>query len=83
MIISRNICLIWHFDGKRYLGGWQTDFLDEGAKHGLGLEWHPKHYVYYGEFARNKREGLGAYKDRNNAVYLGNWSKGRQYEGEP
>lgn len=24
MMVSRNICLIWHFDGRRYLGGWQS-----------------------------------------------------------
>lgn len=39
MLIARNICMIWHFDGRRYLGGWQTEYLDEGSKHGLGLEW--------------------------------------------
>jgi hypothetical protein len=54
--------------------------LDEGAKHGLGLEWEPKNYVYYGEFAKNRREGLGAFKDRNNSVYVGYWKKGKKYE---
>ena len=39
MLIARNVCMIWHFDGRRYLGGWQSEYLDEGFKHGLGLEW--------------------------------------------
>ncbi len=31
--------MMWHFSGKRYLGGWQYDYLDEGSRNGLGLEW--------------------------------------------
>lgn len=37
MMLSRNICILWHYDGKVYLGGWQVKYLDEGFKHGLGL----------------------------------------------
>lgn len=78
MIVARNICLIWHFDGKRYLGGWQSEYLDEGFKHGLGLEWEPKKYVYYGEFVKNKKHGLGIYKDRNEISYVGYWKNGKK-----
>lgn len=37
VMISRNICILWHYNGKVYLGGWQVQYLDEGVKHGLGL----------------------------------------------
>lgn len=41
LISSKNICIMWQSDGKVYLGGWQIKYLDEGVKHGLGLEWVP------------------------------------------
>lgn len=47
-MVAKNICLLWHYDGKVYLGGWHIQYLDEGVKHGLGLEWVPNKYVYYG-----------------------------------
>ena len=62
MILTGSIGIIWHYNGKVYLGGWKHQILDEGAKHGLGLEWAPKKYVYYGEFNKNKREGVGIMK---------------------
>lgn len=55
MMLSKNICILWHYDGKVYLGGWQTKYLDEGFKHGLGLEWVPHKHVYYGEFCEGKK----------------------------
>lgn len=36
-MVSKNICLLWHFEGKVYLGGWQAQYLDEGSKNGVGL----------------------------------------------
>lgn len=80
MLIARNVCMIWHFDGRRYLGGWQSDYLDEGFKHGLGLEWEPRKYVYYGEYVKNKRHGLGLYKDKDGLNCIGYWQKGRRCE---
>lgn len=61
-MVSRNICILWHYGGKVYLGGWQVQYLDEGVKHGLGLEWVPNKYVYYGEYCESKKEGLGIMK---------------------
>lgn len=55
MMLSKNICILWHYDGKVYLGSWQTKYLDEGFKHGLGLEWVPHKHVYYGEFCEGKK----------------------------
>lgn len=72
--------MIWHFDGRRYLGGWQSEYLDEGVKHGLGLEWEPKKYVYYGQFMRGKKHGLGIYKNKNEDNYVGYWSKGQRLD---
>ncbi len=48
-----------YFSGHIYLGGW-TD-----CKNGLGLEWFPKRFVYYGQYRDNKREGYGILKDQN------------------
>lgn len=48
MILMNSLSLIWHFTGKVYLGGWKNQYLDEGCKNGLGLEWWPNKYVYYG-----------------------------------
>ena len=48
VIIAGSTAIVWHFNGKVYLGGWKYQMLDEGAKHGLGLEWSPQKYVYYG-----------------------------------
>ena len=73
----RNIGMVWSFEGRRYLGGWQSEYLDEGFKHGVGLEWEPRKYVYYGKFARNRREGLGVLKDSSEDVSVGYWRKGR------
>ena len=28
LIVTKNICLLWHYDGKVYLGGWQVQYLD-------------------------------------------------------
>lgn len=77
LVVARSVCLIWHFDGRRYLGGWQTEYLDEGCKHGLGLDWTPNRHVYYGEFQKNRREGLGAFKDRSQQPFIGYWKNGR------
>ncbi len=54
---------MWHYSGKIYLGGWEHQVLDQGCKQGVGLEWLPHLYVYYGQFNRNKREGVGILKN--------------------
>ncbi len=76
-MLSKNICLLWHYDGKVYLGAWAIKYLDEGCKMGLGLEWMPNRYVYYGQFVDNKRNGLGVMKD-NQEVYIGEWRMGEK-----
>lgn len=48
LITSNNIGIVWHYSGKVYFGGWKYEMLDEGCRHGLGLEWVPKKHVYYG-----------------------------------
>ena len=45
-------------------------------RHGVGLEWSPQDYVYYGQYHNNSREGLGVVKKNNMEVYVGNWSRG-------
>ena len=73
MVVTGSLAVIWHFSGKVYFGGWQYHILDEGSKSGLGLEWCPNKYVYYGEFVRNKREGVGILKDSSNRIMAGVW----------
>jgi hypothetical protein len=53
------IAILSYFSGHVYFGGWVS-----GAKHGLGFEWLPGKFVYYGEYSRNKREGYGVFKNR-------------------
>jgi len=48
LIVANYVAVIWHYTGKVYLGGWKYDMLDDGHKNGLGLEWSPKKFVYYG-----------------------------------
>lgn len=28
LMVAKNVCLLWHYDGKVYLGGWQIQYLD-------------------------------------------------------
>lgn len=48
LMLNKHICVFYRYNLKVYLGGWQSEYLDEGVKHGLGLEWVPNKYVYYG-----------------------------------
>lgn len=41
IVACDHIGMIWHYSGKVYLGGWKNVYLDEGVRHGLGLEWKP------------------------------------------
>lgn len=70
IMVAKSVSIIYHYSSKIYLGSWQTIYLDEGVRHGLGLEWVPNKYVYYGEYVNNKREGLGIYKE-SNTTYIG------------
>lgn len=73
VVIAGATAIVWHFSGKVYLGGWKHQMLDEGAKHGLGLEWSPQRYVYYGQFAKNRREGAGIMKTNGGELLCGMW----------
>ena len=48
VIINKNICLLVHFEGRIYFGGWEMQYFDEGSRHGLGLEYFPNKEIYYG-----------------------------------
>ena len=43
IVICGGIAIVSSFNGKVYLGGWSC-----GLKVGLGLEWFPGKYIYYG-----------------------------------
>ena len=47
---------------------------------GLGLEWYPNKYIYYGEFRNNKRNGVGIYKSVGGEMAAGLW-KNNNFEG--
>lgn len=48
IITNKQIGIVSHFSGKIYIGGWKNEFSEQGSKSGLGLEWYPRKYVYYG-----------------------------------
>lgn len=52
VIINKHVGIVWHegSEGKKYIGEWKNKYFDEGEKEGLGLEWAPGRYVYYGQF---------------------------------
>jgi len=77
MLIAGHVIVMWYYNGKRYLGGWQYEYLDEGSRHGLGLEWEPNLYIYYGEFRNNKKHGLGAMKEGPEKTTVGYWANGK------
>ena len=66
VVVNGALCIVWHIRdqnlGKRYFGGWKNKYFDEGVKEGLGLEWMPGKYIYYGQFHENKRNGIGVMK---------------------
>ena len=76
VVVRGEIGLVWHFSGRVYLGGW-NQAEGEGGKQGLGLEWSPNKYYYYGQFSRNKREGVGLMKGSGNEVLAGQWRRGK------
>ena len=79
IVINGNLCIVWHdsWDGKRYFGSWRNKYFDEGAKDGMGLEWSPGRYVYYGQFEDNKRNGFGVMRKNDQSVVVGYWKDGK------
>lgn len=79
VIINHSICIVWHGgkNGKKYIGSWKNKYFDEGDKEGLGLEWSPGRYIYYGEFKENKRNGFGLMRKNDHSVILGYWRNGK------
>ena len=75
LVLADGLALLSYFSGHVYFGGWQ-----EGGKCGVGLEWAPGRFVYYGEFGSNKREEYGVLKEWQAAVVLGEWRGGRPCE---
>jgi len=51
--------------------------FDEGVKSGLGLEWSPNRFVYYGQFSNNKREGIGIMKKGKDQLLAGLWKENK------
>jgi hypothetical protein len=75
IVVCGNVAIVSNFNGKVYLGGWNCN-----TRIGLGLEWHPDKYIYYGEFKNNKRHGVGIYKGVGGEVAAGLW-KNNNFEG--
>jgi hypothetical protein len=67
VVLVEDLAIISYFSSHIYFGSWQN-----GCKNGLGFEWSPGKFVYYGQFGNNKREGYGVLKD-NKGVLLGQW----------
>ena len=75
IVITGSIAIVNNFNGKVYIGGWSCS-----TKIGLGLEWQPNKYIYYGEFKNSKRNGVGVYKNIRGEVAAGMW-KDNVFEG--
>lgn len=69
-------CILWHFSGKFYMGGWKAGQPGEGEKHGEGLEVIPEKYIYKGQFLNGKKNGTGILKLVNGNIYDGQWIQG-------
>jgi hypothetical protein len=83
LVLVDDLALLSYFTGQAYFGGWQEGRGKGGrqeGKNGLGLEWTPGRFVYYGEFSGNKREGYGVLKEWEGATVLGEWRGGRPLE---
>ena len=66
--MSGERAIISHFNGNYYFGGWKAD-----KRNGLGLDWHPERYVYYGQFKNNLKEGTGIYQGSKGDFMAGSW----------
>lgn len=53
---ERNLKLVWHYNGKIYIGEWSESTM---MKSGEGMEYLPEKYFYKGQFFNNKRNGTG------------------------
>lgn len=42
--------VVWHYQGKFYIGGWEQNYNGEGKKTGEGYEYVPNRYCYNGQF---------------------------------
>jgi hypothetical protein len=69
-------CVLWHFSGKFYMGGWRAGEAGEGEKEGEGLELVPTKHLYKGQFLAGKRHGSGIFKQSNGNIYDGQWADG-------
>lgn len=73
---SSSECILWHYSGKFYFGGWKNNDASEGEKTGSGLEYVPGKYVYKGQFLGGKKNGTGIIKTNNGNIYDGQWVDG-------
>ena len=80
VVVNGNLSVIWHDGkkGKKYFGSWKSTYLDEGMKDGIGLEWLPSHYVYYGQFKENKKYGFGGKRKCDGNVTAKFWKNSQK-----
>lgn len=69
-------CILWHYSGKFYYGGWKNNDASEGEKTGEGLEYLPGKHLYKGQFLAGKKNGNGILKTQNGNIYDGQWIDG-------
>lgn len=77
-----NYHLLYYYKGKIYFGEWKTlNKNDDGFKQGWGSYFHPKKYIYLGNFDFDKKHGKGLINYTNGDIYQGNWINGKK-EGQ-
>ena len=68
--------ILWHYNGKFYIGGWKGKDDGSGEKTGYGVEIAPEKHIYKGQFMNGKKHGTGIMKSSNGNIYDGQWIEG-------
>lgn len=70
---GNNIKLVWHYNGKIYLGEWNEQSM---MKSGEGIQFSPEKFYYKGQFLNNKKNGTGIILVEGGVKYEGQWLEG-------
>lgn len=72
------ITILWYDTGRFYIGGYRM-LKQEGQKHGKGIQYMPKRYLYDGQFRNNRKSGFGSLRYSNGDSYEGQFYNGLKH----
>lgn len=75
---AKGLTILWYDTGRFYIGAYRM-VKNEGQKHGKGIEYTPKRYLYDGEFKANKKSGYGSLRYPNGDSYEGQFYNGLKH----